>query len=259
MSTPRGPIVLATDFGDSPYVGQIKGVIASIAPDAHVIDLTHQVAPQDIVEGLWHLKGALAYFPRGTIFVAVVDPGVGTARRALCVDAGDFLAVGPDNGILSFIAPEKRRAVHLIEAEEYTLRKKSAVFHGRDIFAPAAAHLANGLDPAKLGPAGEGVIELPWIVPRATKDGLEGAVLVVDRFGNLLTNIEGHRAAADATVTIEKTPIGSLRTTYSDAEVGRPLALIGSSGFIEIAIRNGSAAKGLGLGKGARVSVKGAR
>jgi len=255
----RNPIVLATDFGHSAYVGVMKGVIATIAPGAQVIDLTHDISPQDVIEGLWHLRAALPYFPKGSIFVAVVDPGVGGARRPICVDGGDVLAVGPDNGILAFIPAEQRRAIYAIEDEKYILHPKSAAFHGRDFFAPAAAHLANGVDPAQLGPREDNIVELPWSFPRPVADGLEGAVIFVDRFGNLITNIEGARVPPGALVTLEKTLIGAPRQRYSDVEPGRPLALIGSSGFIEIALRNGSAHSALRLGKGARVHIRGAQ
>lgn len=255
-SPPMKTIVLATDFGPGLYAGIMKTVIAGIAPEAHVIDLTHDLPPQDVAMGAWTLRAALPYLPAGSVLVSVVDPGVGTKRRALCVDAGDFLAVGPDNGLLSFIPADKRRSIHSIENAEFALPNPSAVFHGRDIFAPAAAHLAKGLAPAKLGPAVKEMIEATWETPKPAPDGIKGVVLAVDRFGNLLTNIEAAGLPENSMVTLDSTRLGPIRRTYSDVEVDTLLALPGSSGYLEIALRDGSAARKLRAGKGATVFVR---
>lgn len=249
-------IFLASDFGPGLYAGILKAVIAGISPETPVIDLTHDIPAQDIGLGVWQLHAALPYLPAGSIVLAVVDPGVGTKRRALVVDAGGVLAVGPDNGILSFVPKEKRLSVHSIENPEYALPNPSPVFHGRDIFAPAAAHLAKGLDPAKLGPAAKDMIEVGWEQPKPAPDGVKGVVLAVDRFGNLQTNIPSDGRPAGATVTLESTRLGPIRRTYSDVEEDTLLVLPGSSGFLEIALRNGSAARKLRAGKGATVFVR---
>lgn len=247
--------MLATDFGTGPYAGIMKCVIAGITP-APIVDLTHQISPQDIAEGFLFLRGAMPYLPQDCVLAAVVDPGVGTARRAICVVTHRFLAVGPDNGLLSFIPPEKRLNVFEITSPKYTLPDPSPVFHGRDIFAPAAAHLANGLVPGELGPKLAGMTELGWLAPQPAPDGMKGVVIAVDRFGNLITNIEGAAAPANATVTLESTRLGPIRRTYADVEEDTALALTGSSGFLEIAVRNGSAAKKFRAGKGAVVFVR---
>jgi len=252
----RSPIFLATDFGAGLYAGVLKAVIAGISPETTVVDLTHDIPAQDIGLGVWQLRAALPYLPDGSILLAVVDPGVGTKRRALCVDCGGVIAVGPDNGLLSCIAKDKRATVHAIENPEYALPNPSAVFHGRDIFAPAAAHLAKGLAPSKLGAAVKDMIEAEWEQPKQAPDGVKGVVLAVDRFGNLQTNIPSEGRPAGATVTLDSTRLGPIRRTYADVEEDNLVVLPGSSGFLEIALRNGSAARKLRIGKGATVFVR---
>ncbi|KAF0246470.1 MAG: hypothetical protein FD180_651 [Planctomycetota bacterium] len=252
----RAPIFLATDFGPGLYAGLLKAVIAGISPETPVVDLTHDIPAQDVGLGVWQLRAALPYLPDGSILLAVVDPGVGTKRRALCVDAGGVIAVGPDNGLLSCIAKEKRATVNAIENPEYALPNPSAVFHGRDIFAPAAAHLAKGLAPSKLGAAVKDMLEAEWEQPKPAPDGVKGVVLAVDRFGNLQTNIPSEGRPAGATVTLDSTRLGPIRRTYADVEEDNLVVLPGSSGFLEIALRNGSAARKLRVGKGATVFVR---
>jgi hypothetical protein len=244
---PRGPVFLLTDFGPGPYPGLMKAVILSIAPRAAIMDLTHDVAPQDVAEGAFHLRCAFPYLPKGSLVVAVVDPGVGTDRRAVCVDAGDVLAVGPDNGLLSAIPRESRRAVREIRERRFLLSGPSPTFHGRDVFAPAAAHLARGLDPAQLGPPAGSIVELP---------SGPGAVRSVDRFGNLVTDLDARRVPAGAVVSVGRRRVGPLRRTYADVPEGALVALAGSAGTVEIAVRNGSAARVLGAGRGDRVTVR---
>jgi hypothetical protein len=255
-------ISLITDFGAAgPYVAAVKGVILAINPDARLIDVSHEIAPQNIREAALCLSQVVPYFRRGTIHVVVVDPGVGSDRRLLCVRIHDQLFLAPDNGVLSWTA----RGAAVIERFELTerqfwLREISSTFHGRDILAPVAAHLSLGVLPSQLGrPVGDWV-ELPWPEPQPIAGGLDGEVLAVDRFGNLITNIRVTNlpigAPSSVRVASGAAEIGSLVRTYTDVRDGEPAALVGSSGLIEIAVRNGSAAARLGGGPGTRVRVR---
>ena len=187
------PIVLLTDFGfkDS-YVGVMKGVIRSISRDADIIDLCHNIMPQDVAEAAFVLEASYGYFPPGAIFVCVVDPGVGSDRAILCMKAHEQLFLAPDNGLLSVIPESGGREIWAVEANEYFLKGTSMTFHGRDIFAPVAAHLAEGLEPSKLGPRVEHIRALRLPKPVRAADGsLRGQVVYIDQFGNLITNIRG--------------------------------------------------------------------
>lgn len=255
--TRRLVIALLTDFGlDDPYVGIMKGVIAGIAPEANVIDITHGVPPQDVRTGALFLEQASRYFPEGTVFVAVVDPGVGSARAPLALEARGQLFVGPDNGLLSWVRPRGRAVV--LQTANYLGQTISQTFHGRDIFAPAAAHLANGVPLEHLGPSKSDLVDLPWPEPRSEGGGLAGAVIAIDRFGNLITNITArdwdavhdHQLIAGAFTALE------LRTSYAEVPAGSPLAIVGSYGFVEIAVNGGSAHQVLGLAAGDEVLVR---
>jgi S-adenosylmethionine hydrolase len=261
-------ITLLTDFGTrDAYVGAMKGVILSICPGARVVDITHEVAPQDIVEGAWTLAAAARHFPSGTVHVAVVDPGVGGARRAVAVRAGRWRFVGPDNGVLSWAvaaacAPGALRAVELNDARWFG-EDVSRTFHGRDIFAPVAAHLAAGARMEDLGPPVRDLTALPVPAPVATGDELAGEVVHIDRFGNAITNIDrpafdAWRQGREAEVSAGGRVVGSLRGTYAEAQPGEALALFESTGRLEIAVREGSAAQALGLARGAQVRVRAA-
>ncbi len=265
----RPPIALLTDFGyRDHYAGVLKGVIAGIAPAARIIDLTHGVPPQSVVAGAVALARSWRYFPRETIFLAVVDPGVGTARRPIAVEtrAGVRL-VGPDNGLLSLAAREAgvRRVVELC-SPRYRLSCVSSTFHGRDIFAPAAAHLWLGTPLRSFGPARAALEQVALKAPVRRGNRLDGVVIHVDGFGNLVTNIDcasvaGLRASFPTRrllVTIRKSgaPMEIL-TAYGDAPAGVPLAVFGSFELLEIALRDGSAAQLLGAGEGTPVSVAG--
>jgi len=271
-------LTLLTDFGtEDEYVGVMKGVILSIAPDVRLVDLSHQVPPQDIRRAALLLMNAVPYFPPDTVHLAVVDPGVGTARRPVAIrtPAGTF--VGPDNGLFSWVlarVPEWT-AVEIREPA-YRLPLVSSTFHGRDVFAPAAAHLAAGLPLEKLGPRVEDPV---WLPPPRLKIGdfaAEGEVLYADRFGNLVTSIGylqrekdamvlapafGPRgdwrlfSARAAGVVVGDVKLRGIRQTYGEAAVGELLALVGSSGFLEIAVRQGSAAAALGAVPGTPVTL----
>jgi hypothetical protein len=250
-------IALLTDFGlDDPFVGVMKGVIATICRPARVIDLCHAVSAQNVREAAFHLDRALPFFPEGTIFVCVVDPGVGTARRPIAVEAGPFRFVAPDNGLLTPVFeryPDLR--CHLISNTACHLPSPSATFHGRDIFSPAAAHLAGGLPIDQLGPAIEPstCIRIPLFInhPIEEIDGWQGEIITIDRFGNLVTSFDASMVDEPAIWHIRTGPIDNLPilTTYGDAEEGKLLAYIGSSGMIEVAVRNGNAQEALGVGR----------
>jgi S-adenosylmethionine hydrolase len=295
---PASVITLTTDFGQADgYVGTMKGVIFSRAPQAQIIDLSHEIAPQDVASGAFILYRAYPYFPPQTIHVAVIDPGVGTARRALLLvtDQGRF--VGPDNGLFSYVLrqavslaarwtgtpahvpaiwhpdfdmaatratlPKDRLpAAYALTNASYWLEGAGATFQGRDVFAPVAAHLANGVAPTDLGQVIplEELVMLPAAAPRRAPGALEGRVISVDHFGNLITNIAAGLLSGVGPMETLFVTLGALRlrgihATYGTAPPGTALALINSAGLLEIAIRNGSAARQLGGQSGDQVSV----
>jgi S-adenosyl-L-methionine hydrolase (adenosine-forming) len=257
------PIVLMTDFGtrDS-YAGVMKGVIAGIAPDVVTIDLTHEIRPQDVAHAAYTLSISVPYFPAQTIFCCVVDPGVGSARRAVAVEMGGWRFVLPDNGILTHLFDrwEVERAVALSDAR-YRLPHVSRTFHGRDIFAPAAAHLAAGVALAEMGeplsPATLCRLELSGA--RQVGQTLVATVIHIDRFGNLITNLTQAQLAARESWRLEVTGTGlalsGLQSTFADVGEGEPVAYIGSDGFLEIAVRNGDASTQWTIPVGAEVRL----
>lgn len=256
-------ITLLTDFGTRDgYVAAMKGVIASIAPRAAIVDATHDLRPGDIQGAAWTLRRYWRRYPTGSIHVAVVDPGVGTARRALAARIEGRLFVAPDNGILTWIlhAAELEAAVSL-ERPAYRLQEVSPTFHGRDIFAPAAAHLAAGVPLADLGSPLIHPVRFP--LPDSIHRGneVEGRVVQIDRFGNLITNLPAAWVAAlleegPVRTLVGRHDLGTLRTTYADVEVGEPVALIGSEDTVELAVRDGRASDRLKVGIDAPVIVR---
>lgn len=243
-------ITLTTDFGEQdPYVGAMKGVILSIAPDVIVVDITHHVPPQNVREGAYILSSAVPYFPKGSIHVAVIDPGVGTERRPLAVRTERAYYVVPDNGLLTPVLQQEPvlEAVHLTNAT-YWLPHVSHTFHGRDIFAPVAAYLARGVPLNALGTpvAPEDLVRLEWTAPRALPDGtVEGMVVHVDHFGNIVTNIPADMLSGPADAwefEIKGRRVRGLRGAYAEVGIGEPLALIGSNQTLEFSVREGSAA-----------------
>ncbi len=255
-------ITLTTDFGTRDwFVGAMKGVIAKFAPKANVIDLTHEIPAGDLRGGAFALMASCRFFPKGTVHLAVVDPGVGTSRLAIAVQTADFFFLGPDNGVLSWaLAREKIKAIRVLENERYFLRPVSGTFHGRDIFAPVAAHLCRGVPIRKFGPAQEDIIHLHWPKSRLRHLGIKGEVLYLDRFGNAITNIEaatlcslGKRALK---VLLDQNRSCPIAAFYQSVPPGRPVAVVGSSGFLEIAINGGNAAQQLGLRVGQAVTVR---
>jgi S-adenosylmethionine hydrolase len=250
-------ITLTTDFGtrDS-YVAQVKGVLLSLGPPAlQLVDLGHELAPHDVREGALFLRAAVPRFPDGTIHLAVVDPGVGSARRALAVEVAGQRLVGPDNGLFGWSLAQGAR-VHQIEAPPGT-SAVSSTFHARDVFAPAAARLAHGEPLAALGARVRDALTLAWPEPEAGTDAVQGEVIHVDRFGNLITNIErAHVRLTGARVVAFGRTLPAIRDHYAQVAPGELLALFGSEGLLEIAARDASAARITGAGVGSPVAVE---
>jgi hypothetical protein len=251
---------LLTDFGNEGwFVGAMKGVIVGLAPGATVIDLTHQVSPGDVRAGAFALLAAYHYFPPGTIHIVVVDPGVGSARPALLVTTERYSFLGPDNGVLSWaLRDEQVKSIHQLSAREYFLPHISQTFHGRDVFAPAAAHLAKGVPPEAFGCAQPSFHKLPWPDVREVAGSLHGEILYVDRFGNAISNLPNTlrtdvrflKAAIVANGT--RCPV---RDFYQAVPPGQPVAVPGSVGLLEIAVNGGSAAVSLQLTVGTPVTL----
>lgn len=256
-------ITLLTDFGlNDGYPGVMKGVIYNIAPDARIVDLSHLVPPQNVREAGLMLKRSIPFFPEGTVHVAVVDPGVGTARRPIAARAGSQFFICPDNGLLTQVLDEAKKngdtveIVHL-DRPEYWLKEISNVFHGRDIFSPAAAHLANGVRLGDLGSPLTDPVRLPLPQPERVGDGWRGEVVAVDHFGNLSTNYLPEHLLGFSTpfIHVGGRVITGLVRTFGDRAPGELVALIDSDGSLAIAVSQGNAARLLGIGTGAPVEI----
>ena len=264
-----GLITLTTDFGISDnYVGVMKGVVLGINPEASIVDISHHVSPQDVLEGAFVLATAVKYFPKGTIHVAVVDPGVGSSRDPLVLSGPDAYFVGPDNGIFSMALGRNAESTssgqrslpqgwtaRRITNPRYMLEHVSATFHGRDVFAPAAAHLSLGNPPGDLGPEVDEIIRLPFPAPIRQDGGLLGQVVYVDRFGNLVTNIADKELANWGQVRVEICGQVIDRISRYYAEGSHLAALVGSAGYLEVVVKNGNAAQELEAGVGTPVAV----
>ncbi len=249
-------ITLTSDFGPADgYVASMKGAILSINPQATIVDITHQVPPQDILHGAYVLSATYSFFPEGSIHLAVVDPGVGSRRKAVAVAAQGHYFVGPDNGVLSLALPDECPAVELTESR-YHLPEVSATFHGRDIFAPVAAHLSIGVSLDALGPPVATLQRLPGASPSIRDDGsVEGAVIHIDGFGNAITNIRRQHLVTDRVeVQVGPVTLPGLSPSYDAGE--ETMALWGGNGLLEIAVKNGSAAATRGLRRGDPVRVR---
>jgi S-adenosylmethionine hydrolase len=246
-------ITLTTDFTEHDgYVGVMKGVIAGIAPQARVIDLSHTVAPQDVFQAALLLGRSVPYFPAGTVHVAVVDPGVGTARRGIAALLGEKYFVGPDNGLLTLLYQQTQAQgetvrIHALENPDYRLAQVSRTFHGRDIFAPAAAHLAAGAPLESFGAAVMDPILLEMPQAQKTADGLIGSIIHVDAFGNLASNIRAETLAdfENIHIILRNTVIEGISATFGNKAQGELVAVIDSFGFLSICVVNGSAAQQL--------------
>jgi len=258
----RPVIALLTDFGTTDhYAGTMKGVILGICPDVTLVDISHDIPAHDVAAGALELAAAYKYFPSGTIFVAVVDPGVGSARRGLAADTGDYRFVAPDNGVLTMVLREAppKKVVELTE-RRYARPTVSRTFEGRDRFAPAAAWLAKGTQLPALGRPVNEIQKLDIPVPEAGPDTLRGVVVRVDRFGNLVTNIDRkavERLGQGGTIAIDAggQRIERLVATYAELPSDGVGALFGSTDHLELAAPSSSAAQRLALGRGAPVTV----
>ncbi len=260
---PRTPIVtLLTDFGERDgFVGIMKGVVLGICSGARLVDLSHEVAPQDITGGALVLRNAVNYFPQRTTHLAVVDPGVGTARRPMLIETERFVLIGPDNGLLSLAAEQApvRRVIHLDRAQWF-LPSPSYTFHGRDVFAAVAGHCASGVECEDLGSRLDDFERLSLPSPRRLDDAIEAQVIHVDRFGNLTCNLRRDESASSfepgVSISVGGVQISEISPHYSTVREGKPVAVWNSWGYLEIAIRNGSAARHLRSRIGDRVQLK---
>jgi S-adenosyl-L-methionine hydrolase (adenosine-forming) len=258
----RPIIALLTDFGTaSHYAGTMKGVVLTLCPDVTLVDITHDVPPHDVLTGALELAASYKYFPAGTIFLAVVDPGVGSTRRGLIADTGDYRFVAPDNGVLTAVLREHKpkRMVELTE-RRYARPTVSRTFEGRDRFAPAAAWLAKGTELTAMGRPIANWLQLEIPEPREEQTTLLGEVVLVDRFGNLVTNIDRRRFDQfrhdqSISIAVDGQVVDRLVATYAEAPAGSICALFGSSDHLELALNGGSAASQLGVGRGATIRI----
>lgn len=239
-------IALLTDFGTKDYfVGAMKGVILSINKKANIVDITHEISAQNIRQAAFTIRACYREFPKKTIFTTVVDPGVGSNRRAILVETKDYFFIAPDNGLLSFLFNEKKYfRVYEITNEKYFRHPVSRTFHGRDIFSPAAAHLSNGIAAKEFGAEITDFVSFAETKPRKISENeIEAEIINVDRFGNLVTNLKKEDLPEDFTVEINEKRIEKLQNYFAESETGEIFMLFGSSGFLEIAAFQNSAAK----------------
>ncbi|HTC91932.1 MAG TPA: SAM-dependent chlorinase/fluorinase [Terriglobales bacterium] len=259
-------VTLTTDFGITEhYVGAMKGAIYNINPAAQVVDICNSVHSYDLLDGALTLAQAYSYYPPNTLHVVVVDPGVGTARRPILANVGKYLFLAPDNGILSLVYErEEAISVRHVTSQHYFLQPVSNTFHGRDVFAPVAGWLSKGVDPEKFGEVVTDFVRFTAPKPKSAGDNLfKGIVLKVDKFGNLVTNITPQDLPQLFTpqpppfkISVGKTEISKMKTTYAEGAPGEVFAVLGSMGFLEIVTNRGSAQNTIGAGKGTEVGVK---
>jgi hypothetical protein len=259
---PRSIVTLTTDFGTTDhFAGSMKGVVMGLAPLTTVVDITHEIKPFAIEEAAFTIAQAYPLFPKKTIHVVVVDPGVGSARRPVLIEAAGQFFVGPDNGVFSMIcAAEKYSARHLTNTR-YFLKTVSQTFHGRDIFAPVAGHIAKGVPSAKFGPRVTDLLRNDWFEPQRTSRRVwTGTILKEDRFGNLISNLKmsefdlPNRRTFEVRIGMQR--IHECVRAYADAPIGELFVIEGSSGYIEVCANQSSAAKALGCGVGAPIEVE---
>jgi hypothetical protein len=255
-------ITLTSDFGyKDAFVGVMKGVIAGINPAAHIIDLSHGIAPQDVMGAALLMRHSVNHFPCGSIHVAIVDPGVGSARRPILIEAAGNHFVGPDNGVLSLAAADATplRVIHLSNAA-YHRQPVSRTFHGRDIFAPVAAHLSLGIDPASLGDPVDDLTRIAWPAVKATSTGFQGEIVYIDGFGNLFTNVDAQELPAHPSdklaFSVGAIVIQGLATHYAAGGANGFVALINSWGLLEIAAYQGNAQERCGARIGDKVEIR---
>lgn len=259
-------ITLTTDYGMSDHlVGTLKGVVLKINPEATIVDITHNVAPFDLLDGALTIGAVYSHFPPRTIHVVVVDPGVGTERRPLLVSAENQYFVAPDNGVLSVIYERAQDlVVRHATAAHYFLQPISRTFHGRDIFAPIAAWLSKNWQPGSMGEEISDFKRFALPRPKTADGALKGIVMRVDSFGNLVTNFrvedlpEGKLENGALNLQVGGKPVSRLVGTFAEGNAGEPVAFVGSSGYLEIAVNKGNASKTLALGRGTPVLLEGA-
>lgn len=273
-------IALMTDFGSQDiYVGVMKGVMRGIAPDALPIDLTHLIEPQNVRQAAFFLLNSYAYFPKGTVFLVIVDPGVGTSRRPIVVETDDYAFIAPDNGVLSYVlANLSDYNAYKLTNPAYRLPDVSTTFHGRDIFAPAAAHIAAGVPAAEFGDPLEDLVRLPLPELSLNNDEITGEVMTIDRFGNIITSIgtlkwsgtdrltinpafdvDAERIpvlAQEAQVSINGQQIMGVVPSYGEGMRGDLLMVVGSVGYLEISVNQGNAAERLDVSSGDRIVLQ---
>ena len=241
-------ITLTTDFGvRDPYVGIMKGVVLGIAPEARLVDIAHDVGLHDVAEGAFALASAVRYFPPGTVHLGVVDPGVGSERRPIAASNGRHMFVGPDNGLFSLCLDEQV-TMHHITNEEHFLKPVSDTFHGRDIFAPVAARLASGMALEEVGPPIRHFLKLT--------SSQSPTVLHIDRFGNIVTSLRPQDLTPDSVLRIRGVRVSSFCRTYAEGLAGELFMVVGSSGFVEVAMNRNSAAEHLEVGRGSDFEVE---
>lgn len=265
MPTAISVVTLLTDFGERDYfVASMKGVILNINPQARIVDLSHQVGPQQVDEAAYLLKSSYRYFPDGSVHVVVVDPGVGSARRPLLVTTSRYFFVAPDNGLLSYIYQEEAGVeVRQIENKQYRLDSEGTTFDGRDLFAPAAAWLTRGHPPGSYGRLVRDYVTLPIHEPVWEGNSLVGRIVYVDHFGNLISNVtslhlkevQGKLKRGSLTIRVGGVLIEGLTNYYAEGSSNAPQALINSNGQLEVFVKEGSAAEWLKLGRGERIEV----
>jgi len=258
----RPIITLTTDYGTNDHlVGTLKGVILKINPEVTIVDITHNVTPYDLLDGALAIGSSYSYFPARTIHLVVVDPGVGTDRRPLLVNADNQYFIAPDNGVLSLVYERSQQdlLVRHANVDHYYLQPVSKTFHGRDVFAPIAAWLAKGWQPASMGDEITDFKKFAMPRPKAADGVTKGVVLRVDTFGNLITNFRAEDLPADAMengslqLQVGSQTVSRLVDTFANGNPGEPFAYIGSNGFVEIGVNRSSAAKSLGVGRGVAV------
>ena len=265
MPTAISVITLLTDFGDRDYfVASMKGVILGINPQARIVDLSHAITPHQVEEAAYLIKASYQYFPDGTVHMAVVDPGVGSARRPLLVTTSRHFFLAPDNGLLSYIFQEETGIeVRQIENKQYRLDSEGATFDGRDLFAPAAAWLTKGQSPGSYGKLIQDYVTLPLTEPEWQGSVLAGMIVYVDRFCNLISNltpfhvkeVQGRSRRSDISIRLGGVTINGLVRSYSQGEAIVPHALINSNGQVEVFIKEGSAAETLNISRGERITL----
>lgn len=258
----RPVITLTTDFGVSDhYAGVMKGVILGICPTAEIVDISHEIGAFGITEGAFLLAQSYRYFPRGTVHVVVIDPGVGTSRRPIVAEAAGQRFVAPDNGVLTMIYGRETHTVRWITAKKYFLEPVSHTFHGRDIFSPVGAHLARGVPAARMGRVITDYMRLNFEKPvRTARRGWTGTILKIDRFGNLVTNFPAadfpDLASRPFEMSVGLETVRRMAMNYAECGPGELFVIAGSSGYLEVSSSQASAAKMLGCAAGAPVEVK---